>query len=332
MSNIKVSVIVPVYNMEERLYRCLASLKEITCKDVEFLLINDGSTDNSEFICKKFVSEDERFIYKYKKNGGVSSARNLGFTFAKGKYISYVDSDDYIDPKSWSKLYDIAEENDVDILNFGYSYVKKEIVEKRNSVLPKNKLLVHKDVQSLLSSDVNSSNFLWFPWSNFFKKSLIDTNSITYREDILSGMEDTIFILECFCKAKTIYSIDSPCYYYVYYGDSLTQKRFKPDLLNNVNRQFEARLEIYEEHGLMQSPYLLHLGRHYMEHTFFAGLKNAKNKEEGGFINVLNNMRIAPVYNRSLKYYKPSKYCTIKMKVLIYLFKFRLFKLLKAVY
>ncbi len=332
MSTVKISVIVPIYNMEQRLDRCLKSLQGITLTEIEFLLINDGSTDGSEEICKKFESEDARFVYRYKENGGVSSARNLGFSMAKGTYISYVDSDDYIDPIAWSEAYAIAEKKDVDVFNFGYHYVKGDTHDKRSSMVPKDTILGHNDILDLLSSDANSSSYLWFPWLNFFKKSLIDSHKISFIEDIGSGMEDTIFILDCYCKANTLYAIELPCYYYVYHSESLTQRNYKPALLDHVNRQYDERLNIYKEHDIIKKPYLLHLARHYMEHTFFAGLKNEKNNIQGDFLKGLEKMRSTPVYDQSLTYYQPSQDCTFKMKLLIAFFRLRWFRLVKAVY
>lgn len=92
----KISVIVPLYNVEKYIINCISSLTNQTYQNIEIILIDDGSTDNSGRICKKLAQEDHRIIYLRKENGGVSSARNLGLQYATGSYIGFVDSDDYI--------------------------------------------------------------------------------------------------------------------------------------------------------------------------------------------------------------------------------------------
>ena len=92
-----VSVIIPAYNAEKFIERCLSSVKRQTYKNIEFIVVDDGSTDGTKNLCEKFISEDSRFKYYYKKNGGVSSSRNFGIERSLGEYIAFIDSDDYID-------------------------------------------------------------------------------------------------------------------------------------------------------------------------------------------------------------------------------------------
>ena len=93
-----ISIIVPIYNVEKYLRQCLESISEQTYKNFECLLINDGSPDNSAEICREYVEKDARFRYFEKENGGLASARNLGIKYSKGKYISFIDSDDWVEP------------------------------------------------------------------------------------------------------------------------------------------------------------------------------------------------------------------------------------------
>lgn len=332
MVDIKISIIVPVYNMEKLLSKCLNSLSAIAIDAIEFILVNDGSTDNSEMICQDFTKKDKRFVYKLKPNGGVSSARNYGYSFASGKYIAYVDSDDYVDPEAWSKLYDIAEAHQVDILNFGHHYVNGVTIDHRTSGLPKDAVLTHDDILKVLRTRYNLSSFLWFPWSNFFRKSLLDKYQMEYKEEVQHGMEDTLFILESYLKAQRIYSISTPCYYYVHYSDSLTQKKRKKFWLSSVELQFKERRKLYKEFKIESEPHLLHMSRHYLEHTLFAGLINAKNAKEGECLEEVSAMRDSEVYEYSFRHYKSSRFCTTKMKLIIYLFKYRMFKLMMKIY
>ena len=126
----KISVIVPIYNVEEYLEKCLDSLVNQTLKDIEIILINDGSPDNSEAIVKKYLKKyKEKIIYHKKENEGQGIARNYGIKLAKGEFISFVDSDDYIDLTMLEKLYNKAIKENSDIVSsVGFIEVKNHAV------------------------------------------------------------------------------------------------------------------------------------------------------------------------------------------------------------
>ena len=115
MENELISVIVPIYNVENYLRMCLDSIQNQTYKNFECLLINDGSPDNSAEICREYVAKDSRFRYFEKENGGVSSARNLGIECSEGVYITFVDSDDWVEPDYLEVLYSIIVQEKADI-------------------------------------------------------------------------------------------------------------------------------------------------------------------------------------------------------------------------
>lgn len=131
----KISVIVPVYNVEDYIERCLTTLKNQTMKDLEFIIVDDGSTDGSAKIIKKFVKEDERFSYHKKKNGGLSDARNYGMKYAKGEYLAFLDSDDYVDLDLYEKMYEKTHDDigafqaDIVETDFIWEYPDKQVVD-----------------------------------------------------------------------------------------------------------------------------------------------------------------------------------------------------------
>lgn len=131
----KISVIVPVYNVEDYVERCLTTLKNQTMKDLEFIIVDDGSTDGSAKIIKKFVKEDERFSYHKKKNGGLSDARNYGMKYAKGEYLAFLDSDDYVDLDLYEKMYEKTHDDigafqaDIVETDFIWEYPDKQVVD-----------------------------------------------------------------------------------------------------------------------------------------------------------------------------------------------------------
>ena len=113
---IKVSVIVPVYNTEKYLAKCLDSLVNQTLKDIEIIVVNDGTKDNSEKIINKYLKKYSKIRYYKKENGGLSSARNYGIELANGEYVGFVDSDDYVKDGMFSKMYECAIKNNSDIV------------------------------------------------------------------------------------------------------------------------------------------------------------------------------------------------------------------------
>ena len=125
----KYSVIIPVYNSEKTIKRCIESITSQKRNDVEIIIINDGSTDMSEGFCKKLQNEYNNIVYIRKENGGVSSARNSGLSVAKGKYIMFVDSDDYVDDKCF-EIFDNYTKSDADYYQFVFSVEANGTVKK----------------------------------------------------------------------------------------------------------------------------------------------------------------------------------------------------------
>lgn len=132
---VKVSVIVPVYNVEQHIRKCLDSLVNQTLKDIEIIVVDDGSTDSSASIIKEYEEKYNILKYYKKENGGLSDARNYGLQYATGKYIAFLDSDDYADVNLYKKMYEKAKKDDSDLVECNFYWVynkknKKDIGEK----------------------------------------------------------------------------------------------------------------------------------------------------------------------------------------------------------
>ena len=139
----KVSVIVPVYNVEKYIEKCLNSLVNQTLKDIEIIIVNDGSKDNSDKIIKIYQEKYDNIIYLTKKNGGLSDARNYGIPYAKGEYIAFLDSDDYVENDIYEKMYNKAKENNSDYVecDFIWEYPNKSIIDKGEEYTGKHEML-----------------------------------------------------------------------------------------------------------------------------------------------------------------------------------------------
>ena len=138
-----ISVIIPIYNTGKLLNRMLQSIQKQSYKDLEIILINDGSTDESEQECKKAEINDERIRYFYQENAGVSSARNYGMKLAQGEYIAFLDSDDYVETTMYQEMYEIAKKENSDMVecNFIWEYPNKSRIDVGTTYNGKHEML-----------------------------------------------------------------------------------------------------------------------------------------------------------------------------------------------
>ncbi len=202
---IKVSIIVPVYNSALYLDKCLDSLVNQTLKDIEIIVINDGSTDDSMNILKKNKNKYNNIILVDNKNNGISKTRNQGIDLANGEYISFIDSDDFVEKTMYHEMYEYAKKNNLDIsvcnyYNY-YNNIKKEEVKIEHfeiSNLKKNPNLIN---------IINTS-----PWNKLYKRTLFYDKTCRFPENL--KYEDVVFVLKSLDKAKKIGHLDKFLNYY----------------------------------------------------------------------------------------------------------------------
>lgn len=240
---ILISIIIPVYNVEKYIKECLDSIIKQNIKDnIEIICVDDGSTDKSGLICDKYAKLDKRFVVVHQKNKGVSAARNLGIKIAKGKYIGWIDPDDYINNNWWENIKNILK-NDIDVLFFDYTVlINGEYKEKKFSYISgyisKQKFLKEITIDRRLQNQL---------WQKIFKRNLI--KDIFFPENI-SLMEDYAVLHKIILKAEKIYYISKNLYVYRVRENSLVtelsiEKNYKAFLIakeryvfllnNNIN-------------------------------------------------------------------------------------------------
>ncbi|WP_248722985.1 glycosyltransferase family 2 protein [Seonamhaeicola sp. ML3] len=324
-----ISIIIPIYNTEHFLERCLDSVQNQTFKDFEVILVDDGSTDNSKTKCSKYVEGDSRFKYFYQNNKGRSSAINLGYTFTRGKYMLIIDSDDHITPNLLDIAYSTSIHHSVDIVNYSHYYVKDGFEEKCQSPLPKDVIIDNDTIKDLLKTSFpDKHKLLWFTWLNLIKKDLLDTHNILHDESV-NFCVDSIFNLECFLNAEKIYSISDPLYYYEYNEYSMTQEHYKSGLLQKITNQFLARISIHEKYNLTSSDYKSEIASYYIEHSLFFILNNEKKSPKKLDFKILSEIRKSMIYDFSFDYYKKySAKMNLKQKTIVFLFKHNRLKIL----
>lgn len=221
-----ISIIVPVYNAEKYLKKCLDSLVNQTKKELEFILINDGSADKSEEIIKTY--KDKRIKYFKNKNQGIGKTRNFGIEKATGKYIMFLDSDDYFSNDACEILYKTAEKEKADLIVFDYYRVEKENLNEVK-IESFNATNIKDDPNLLLKINLG-------PCNKIYKSDLIKNNDIKFEENL--KYEDTLFVVKAIYKAKKIIKLNKCLHYYIIHEKSETTVRDKKvfDILKIVDK------------------------------------------------------------------------------------------------
>ncbi len=212
MNSPLISIIVPVYNTEKYLDQCIQSVLAQTYTNWELLLIDDGSTDSSGAICDRYAEQDSRIRVFHKPNGGVSSARNLGLDNARGEWITFVDSDDWVKP-CWLSNYDICSNFCYDLISQGF----ETDIPVFNTLEPRQKsytyALDNEGSIAEVMEEIERSKTIGFLWIKLFKANLIRARHITFNEQLAHG-EDYIFIYHYLSEAKTIKAVRQIGYHY----------------------------------------------------------------------------------------------------------------------
>lgn len=231
-----ISIIVPVYNMEQYLERCMESIFEQTYHKLEIILVDDGSTDRSPQMCDGYAKKDTRVKVIHKENGGLSDARNAGLAIATGEYIGYVDSDDWIEPHMYETLYQACEREQADVAICRYQSVyegyQKETSSRKQTVLERDELL------KIYISDQDGFCIYNSVWSKLFRAELV--RDMVFPKG--RNSEDIMYTTRAFCRAKKAVYVDEFLYNYVIdrQGSIMNQKK--------IQRMFDDELPFWREH------------------------------------------------------------------------------------
>lgn len=209
-----VSVIVPVYNVEEYLDRCIQSIVKQTYKNLEIILVDDGSPDSCPQMCDEWAERDNRIKIIHKENGGVSSARNSALDIAKGEYIAFVDSDDYAENNFISNLLNGFTNENVGISICG-------LFNNGKKVMPESEVIVDSAEASVMLFNIKDyPYFEGYIWNKMYKKEVIDENHLRF-DNPLRMCEDTLFNFEYLKHIDNVSFVPSAEYHYCYRSDSV---------------------------------------------------------------------------------------------------------------
>lgn len=233
---VKISVVIPIYNVEKYIFRTIESLKNQSLNNFEVILINDGSSDNSIFVAEQCLQESN-LNYKIvnKNNEGVSKTRNLGIDKAEGKYIYFLDGDDYIEDTLLEKFYDKAEKEKADVVFCGYTHINSD----DHSIFMKVHKYIDESMNGIDAAEAMLQNKFWISAiSGFYRLEMLKNNNVYFPTKIVFG-EDTVFVIIALMNSERVSCVKEPLVYYVRRKNSVTKSANK-----NYFNLHQSNLEI----------------------------------------------------------------------------------------
>jgi glycosyltransferase involved in cell wall biosynthesis len=309
----KISVIIPVFNPGKYLTKCLESIVNQTYKNIEIILVDDGSTDGSGDVCDEYAEKDNRVIVIHQKNSGVSKARNAGIRAATGYYYYFPDSDDYIETDCFEYCVNLLNKYKCDIVSFEYfvTYADKEIKHSREDSL--YGLFDIEGSYNVLMSNVT------FACTRMYKKSAV--NGIYFKEDIVRG-EDSVFVYECFKQINSAYFDKRAMYHYVQSEESAVRGKFRPSQLS-ILKLYDEYKRIFEKDypGIYLKSIInllsAYVSIYYDMYADESNLKQEMKKVHNAFVNQYNEIKehnllsIRGKTKFTLFRYSPGMFCFI---------------------
>lgn len=243
------SVILPIYRVEEYLEQCIRSVLDQDFTDYELILVDDGSPDRCPEICDHYAERYDHIRVVHKENGGLSSARNAGTEAARGTYIWWVDSDDWIAPGSLRALHEATVSDQPDMVKFDYCRVAEETTLCRSNARAGCYDDPGEIGQLVDQAFFAPGKFVLSAWSHVYRRAFLTEQALTFVSERRIGSEDYLFNLQALASARSIRMLDAPLYHYRLRAGSLTQ-RYRKDLLEQYTRLYRHLMEYFDRKGL----------------------------------------------------------------------------------
>ncbi len=346
MSKPEISVIVPVYNTEKYLARCVESLKKQTFKNIEIILVDDGSGEKCAAMCDEIAKTDNRIIVIHKKNAGAGLARNTGLEAATGEYIGFLDSDDYIEVEMYERLLETAKKNNAALVMSGVAFVGGNVFAKDGdyvvrSYFEKETVFENADgkkqlilgVVGALPHEPYDSRYGVGLSKSLFKRSVITENNIKFLSEREVLSEDTLFMVDFISRCERAVGISGAYYCYCRNDDSVS-KAYKSDRLEKVVSFIEI-LEKRLQAEASESEYKIYLDRLTQGYARFLCSQEIMHAREvkmpfPALKKRLNEICTQKRIAATLKTY-PWQKLPIKQAVFAFTMKYRLFGLQKII-
>lgn len=262
----KVSIIVPIYNVEKYLDRCIQSLVNQTLNDIEIILVDDGSPDNCPQMCDEYAQKDNRIKVIHKQNAGLGYARNSGLDVAIGEYVAFVDSDDYVDTAMYETLYERANKTNADATFCGFNTEVAKGVWHESREVEQDQLWEGNDVKEFMYNMIASGKgvrqerlYQMSVWHAIYKREIIANNKLAFPSEREVVSEDIPFQVDFLKNANKVLYLNMHFYYYCLNGSSLTAT-FKKEKFYGYNKLRECLLSKINDTEYYQRVNRLYVG------------------------------------------------------------------------
>ena len=332
MNKPKISIVIPVYNAEKFLNKCVDSILSQTFENIECILVDDGSEDNSGAICDEFAQKDKRVRVIHKENEGVSVARSTGIKEALGEYVGFVDADDYLAPEMCAEMNRIASEKNYDIIMFDTYIVDSE---NKTENLPTDSIDLLPESCELTKNDIYPMLLRFMAgvvWRCVYNKEFLEKNSISFPT-ALPMSEDRIFNLIAMGSCEKMYFYKEPLYYYINYGVSAVRTARKNffDIALKTNEIMQEVLEKYWNAECVKLYDKINIVDGALHHISDLGkIRDMKfNEKIKSVKEVLNNSELQRILSEQKKLKLREKMMKNKQTVLLYLLEGKVFNLIR---
>lgn len=298
----EISIVIPVYKVEKYLRECIESVINQTFKNIEIILVDDGSPDNCPKICDEYANKDSRIRVIHKENGGYGTACNKGIEAARGKYIGLVESDDWIEPDMYEKLYKQIKKFDADMCTCSYfEYKSKSVYPNGTHDKPYLETINNTDDNKLFSIFDHPFWFTSHPslWAKLYKSDLI--KSIKFDERKGSSYQDAPFVAELFCKTQKIIALHEFLYHYRVDNENSSSSNARKDAkLMTILDQWQKAKEIIIKYGFYEQ--LKEEIYYHATKPAFRFYKNIDKKYKKQFFNKWRNFTKELINDKSFKF------------------------------
>lgn len=325
----KISVVVPVYNVEKYIHRCVDSLINQTLTDIEIILVDDGSPDNCSVICNRLAEQDSRIKVVHKQNGGLSSARNAGMKIATGDYIGFVDSDDDVEPDMYEKMFRVAEQHNVDFIMADYlrfpsngePYLKTLNID--GGYYNREKIIKDIFPQLIMGENIDYGPLLSV-WHCLYNRQFLEDNSLVFDEEV-RWSEDNIFNAIMGYNCNSFYYMKGEGLYHYYNNPGTITTSYRKGawrVYKTMNEHLHNYFDGIKDYDF--SPQLkLHL-IYYVCNCIGQAMTLEKKQAINEISNVLNDEALVRVF----KNFVPDKTVQQKLKIQLLLMKHKQSRLL----
>jgi glycosyltransferase involved in cell wall biosynthesis len=330
MNNSLVSVVVPIYNVEKYLVKCIDSILNQTYSNLEIILVNDGSPDDCQKICKKYSGLDRRVKVMHKDNGGLSDARNFGLRYATGQYVIFIDADDYIENKLVENAVQEIKKNNADIIIWGYFVDFVDSDEKLlNTIvrIPRQQVYESSDNNFEISTDL--IGFLGYAWNKMYKTQYLKINNMEFEKG-LSLVEDIVFNAKVLSNCEKIVFIEEPYVHYIQRPRETLGAKYYPNYFELKKRSLSSVdniLSSWKVNSSEREDIIYNIGFNNIK-SAFKMISNSSGSW-GEKRNSMKSIREDSIVLDILKNFRPR---SVKNLLLYYLIKWKQYKVINTIY